>query len=144
MSLGPIAGRLERLGSTCMKRLIVRMTIALGVLAVVAATALAAAVKHPSFVDIHVQTTPKLALFGTVRSDSARCEAGRKVQVLLGKTRSQSVVKTATTDHAGKWTVVLNPPTPGRYQAKATRQNYSQHGTSNICKPDKSDKLDVH
>ena len=108
-----------------MKRLIVRMTIGLAVLAVVAATALAASVKHPSFVDIHVQTTPKLSLFGTVRSDSARCEAGRKVQVLLGKTRSQSVVKTATADQDGKWSVVLNPPTLGRYQAKATRQKYS-------------------
>ena len=127
-----------------MMRLIVRMTIGFAVLAAIAATALAAAVKHPSFVDIHVQTTPKLALFGTVRSDSARCEAGRKVQVLLGKTRNQTLVKTVTADQDGKWSVVLNPPTLGRYQAKANREKFSRHGTHDICKPDKSDKLDVH
>ena len=126
-----------------MRRLFVRTTIGLAVLAIVAATALAAAVKHKSTVNIHSTTTPKLTLFGTVKSDSARCTAGRKVQVLLGKTVSQSLVTTVKTDHDGKWSAVLKPPTLGRYQAKAARQKYDQHGTSNICKPDKSDKLDV-
>lgn len=127
-----------------MKRLFVRTTIGLAVFAVIAATALAAAVKHQTSVNLHSTDTPKLTLFGTVKSDSTRCTAGRKVQVLLGKTVSQTVVVTVRADHDGKWSTALNPPTAGRYQAKAERQRYDQHGTTNICKPDKSKKLDVH
>ena len=106
----------------------------------------AAAVHHKSTISIDYSNTGSgsVELFGKVKSSAERCVKARKVQVLRGKTVSQVVIKAVTTDHHGKWSLTLQAPKPGPYQAKAVRQTFSRHGQQHVCKPARSPKIDIN
>jgi hypothetical protein len=125
-----------------MKRLLIGVLTAAATLSAVPAIAFAGAVHHRSTIKIAGSSTPVL-IHGIVKSSAGPCEAGRKVQVLIGSTASQALVRTVETSSDGHWSVTFQTPKPGRYQAKAVRSTYTRHGDNNVCKPARSEKLDI-
>jgi hypothetical protein len=126
-----------------MKRWIAGVGIMMALLAGATAVAFASHQTHSSTITIDYSTSPKLTIFGKVKSSAHGCMVGRKVELLRGHTGAQTVVGSDKTDSHGKWSVTIDPPKAGRYQAQAVRQKFTHHGQKHTCKPARSPKIDI-
>src|SRR3954447_7735673 len=125
-----------------MKRLLIGVLISFVTLSVAATAVFGAATPHRSTVKIAASSTSSL-VHGKVKSEAGQCSKGRKVQLFIGSTASQQLVDTVRTSSDGRWSVTFHSPKPGRYQAKAVRTTYTDHGENNVCKPARSEKVDI-
>jgi hypothetical protein len=125
-----------------MKRLLVGVLTSAATLSAAATLVFAAAVPHRSTVKIGESSTA-VSIHGVVKSSAHPCEADRKVQILIGSTASQALVRTIKTSSDGHWSATFKTPKPGRYQAKAVRSTYMSHDENNVCKPARSAKVDL-
>src|SRR4051812_41148548 len=125
-----------------MKRLLIGVLISFVTLSVAATAVFGAATPHRSTVKVAAGSTSTL-IHGKVKSEAGQCSKGRKVQLFIGSTASQQLVDTVRTSSGGRWSVTFHSPRPGRYQAKAVRSTYRGHGENNVCKPARSEKVDI-
>src|SRR3954447_9515080 len=125
-----------------MKRLLLGVLILGVALGVMTTAVFGAGIPHRSTIKIGASSTSTL-VHGKVKSEAGQCSAGRKVQVLLGTTASQQLIDTVRASSDGKWSVTFHSPKPGRYQAKAVRTTFTSHGENNVCKPARSQKVDI-
>jgi hypothetical protein len=105
-------------------------------LAIIAGSATAAHGAATTRSDSHVTLAKANAFHGRLHARSQRCEAGRKVRVLLVKRRRDEVVGRTTTNRRGRWSEHVTP-TGGRYYAKVGRERLASK-TTVVCRRDRS------